>query len=492
MRIIYSLLFVLMFLATGNRMIAQALTSATTQPCPGVPTYYTYTGPAVTFLTFESAPWGTITNLTTTGDGTSANMYITWDNVTTGTVIITYKPKDANPAYPNQTKTVNFNVKGLPVDASAYLVHPPTLACDYRGNVSFSCNVPGATMYTFNNNYGWPMSNPSAGNFIMFVEGSSSPEIQITASNGCSSISSSSRFNLYRSGPSVSYGGSINTPDLPTMGFCNNTVATFIAPVYSIANSYTWNADNSNILINGQHPPVTVNGVNNTTVTVEQDDKTQTNYMTFVTVRPNIDPTLGCADNTSTLSRLIHVGGYTVVAVPSVGTNGEHVSITLPLVRGATQYTWTMDGVELGTTTTPHFKFNYTSDCSFHTFVAYIDRPACGISPSVENNTILCRGIETYPAVKTGKTDIAGNIKTVAAVMTVFPNPANDKINVLVPVEYLNGLIRVYDVHGSVVKTVYGNASSISVDVGHLPSGLYIISLEKGVLEKQTVKIVKQ
>jgi len=68
--------------------------------------------------------------------------------------------------------------------------------------------------------------------------------------------------------------------------------------------------------------------------------------------------------------------------------------------------------------------------------------------------------------------------------LTVFPNPANNKIKITTD---LTGKIRVKNIEGKVLLQLDKNKESKSIYISHLPSGIYTIELQK-----LTAKFIKQ
>ncbi|MBU8892286.1 MAG: S8 family serine peptidase [Bacteroidales bacterium] len=74
--------------------------------------------------------------------------------------------------------------------------------------------------------------------------------------------------------------------------------------------------------------------------------------------------------------------------------------------------------------------------------------------------------------------------------VNIYPNPASTFINVDVINGHRVGTIRIYNMVGTLVKTLEMNGSEKEVDISELPTGLYIISIEdeKEPLVKQFIK----
>lgn len=73
-------------------------------------------------------------------------------------------------------------------------------------------------------------------------------------------------------------------------------------------------------------------------------------------------------------------------------------------------------------------------------------------------------------------------------VITIYPNPVKDKLIITIPGDLQNTQARLLDINGKEIRSIILNGQSLSVDMTHLPSGLYIIHFVNG----QTEKFIKQ
>lgn len=75
-----------------------------------------------------------------------------------------------------------------------------------------------------------------------------------------------------------------------------------------------------------------------------------------------------------------------------------------------------------------------------------------------------------------------------AAALAVYPNPVRDVLHVAAPEATV---VRVFDTAGRVVATVYPGAGGASVDLGRLPSGVYLVRAESdaGVETRRVVRV---
>ena len=74
--------------------------------------------------------------------------------------------------------------------------------------------------------------------------------------------------------------------------------------------------------------------------------------------------------------------------------------------------------------------------------------------------------------------------------VTVYPNPATNSVQVIIEHEMLNGEIKLYDVSGKIVLTKSVNTEKTMLNISELSKGLYIVSLEKDRVVARTKLIV--
>lgn len=72
--------------------------------------------------------------------------------------------------------------------------------------------------------------------------------------------------------------------------------------------------------------------------------------------------------------------------------------------------------------------------------------------------------------------------------VSIYPNPANDKVYISTGNEMLQHSVRLYDISGQLLQTIQINNSLQTLPVQHLKSGLYLLQFDNGT----TVKFVKQ
>ncbi len=75
--------------------------------------------------------------------------------------------------------------------------------------------------------------------------------------------------------------------------------------------------------------------------------------------------------------------------------------------------------------------------------------------------------------------------------LMLYPNPASELVNVIIPVQFEDGLLTVYNSNGQLVKVVVVDSESMSVNVKNFPEGIYIVKVVKGddvVIQKLVVE----
>jgi len=69
----------------------------------------------------------------------------------------------------------------------------------------------------------------------------------------------------------------------------------------------------------------------------------------------------------------------------------------------------------------------------------------------------------------------------------IFPNPARDHINIFIPQKVK---LEIINIDGQVVKTIYNNEKEITIELGDLSRGVYMVKANTGgeVLRKIFIK----
>jgi aminopeptidase YwaD len=71
--------------------------------------------------------------------------------------------------------------------------------------------------------------------------------------------------------------------------------------------------------------------------------------------------------------------------------------------------------------------------------------------------------------------------------ISIFPNPANTEINIVVPLNE-NSQIEISNAMGQVI---FKDDNKTKIDISNLPNGLYIVSVKQG-QQSYTQKLIKQ
>ena len=83
--------------------------------------------------------------------------------------------------------------------------------------------------------------------------------------------------------------------------------------------------------------------------------------------------------------------------------------------------------------------------------------------------------------------DGSGNINPENIKISVYPNPATDIVNVVIPDSEDNAVIGIYSISGALVKQVKANVGVNTIPVNDLSSGMYIVKVNNAV-QKLIVK----
>ena len=77
--------------------------------------------------------------------------------------------------------------------------------------------------------------------------------------------------------------------------------------------------------------------------------------------------------------------------------------------------------------------------------------------------------------------------------VSIFPNPATDVLNVLLPSSYVNTVsLQVYGVDGKYISTLKPSVNAVRMNVAALPAGTYILRIIRNNGEVQNYRFVKQ
>ncbi|ACU61654.1 reprolysin-like metallopeptidase [Chitinophaga pinensis] len=105
------------------------------------------------------------------------------------------------------------------------------------------------------------------------------------------------------------------------------------------------------------------------------------------------------------------------------------------------------------------------------------------------NSTTSCYTLRVQLGTASRSTDVSsGDLPKVA----VFPNPANNVVNVNLTGFKGKSAVTMYDVNGRVVLRREMNPVNTQLDISTLPTGVYILKIRNGAKEVNMTKIIKQ
>ena len=78
-----------------------------------------------------------------------------------------------------------------------------------------------------------------------------------------------------------------------------------------------------------------------------------------------------------------------------------------------------------------------------------------------------------------------------ANMLTVYPNPANNLLNIILPSDKLGGELQVFGIDGKTLISHKITDSQTALDLNTLPQGIYLCRYVYGTYT-ETVKVVKQ
>ena len=110
------------------------------------------------------------------------------------------------------------------------------------------------------------------------------------------------------------------------------------------------------------------------------------------------------------------------------------------------------------------------------------------IQTLIGSDYIITQGFQQSKLTVTSVNEIPG----VKMIVTAFPNPTNDYINLRVDGEYRDLRYIVLDMNGRMLKQGAVENSPMTVPFNDLNTGVYFIRITKEGRELQTFKIVKQ
>jgi hypothetical protein len=117
---------------------------------------------------------------------------------------------------------------------------------------------------------------------------------------------------------------------------------------------------------------------------------------------------------------------------------------------------------------------------SLEFFLSSSDNSAFGM------NTPAFFAIDDLEVVNTTSAEQAG----FAAGFSVFPNPASQSINVILPLEFYNARIEMIDMQGRIVQASTNVPQKTFINIQHLVPGMYVIKVisEQGIYQMKFIK----
>jgi hypothetical protein len=212
-------------------------------------------------------------------------------------------------------QTISISVNSIPAQPGS--IAGSVSICEGSTQVYTVTPVNGATGYLWNLPNGW--SGTSASNIITVVAGSSSGVISVKANNNCG-FSSTREINVSVN-PAPSQPGSISGNDNVCAG---NNLIYFINPVAG-ASGYTWT------LPSGWTGTSSTNSINTVAGNTGGNISVKANY----TCGNSNDATLPITVN-SIPAQPATITGNNIVCI------GSTENFSVPVVNGATNYTWTL------------------------------------------------------------------------------------------------------------------------------------------------------
>ena len=345
---------------------------------------------------------------------------------------------------------------------------------------SFTITPNGASTYTYSSgaNIISPTTNTtinvtgtslqgcvSSNTAISSVTVNTTPTITINSSTICTGQS----FTINPNGANTYTLSSGSNIISPTTNTTVNVIGTSLQGCVSsntavssvVVNTTPTITANSGTICSGQSFAITPNGASTYTYS------SGTNVIT-PTTNTNVNvigtSSLGCISSNTAISSV------TVNPIPIINTTSSNSIIctgqTATLTAsGATTYTWSSGGTSAIEVITPNLTTTYT--------VNGTNASGCSNSSIITQNVSLCTGIPPFT-------------NTSQSIITVFPNPTNNSINI--QSVFLVNRVNIYSTTGNLVKA----CNSEIISVTDLKNGLYFIEVidEKGSVTKS--KFIKQ
>ena len=97
--------------------------------------------------------------------------------------------------------------------------------------------------------------------------------------------------------------------------------------------------------------------------------------------------------------------------------------------------------------------------------------------------------VEDYSINVTGRTRNVNNTTVTSIEFMVFPNPANNYLEIKVLNNEALGEIKIYNMGGSLIKSINAPETHKKLDINNIPSGVYYISVGTEII--RTKKFMK-
>jgi len=87
-------------------------------------------------------------------------------------------------------------------------------------------------------------------------------------------------------------------------------------------------------------------------------------------------------------------------------------------------------------------------------------------------------GADTFSQTLNPQPLSTGFDKFQIAGVEIYPNPANDLIQILIPENYSNAYLSIKDLRGQVIQNMALKTNNNKLQLGNIPSGLYVFELQ--------------
>ncbi len=189
--------------------------------------------------------------------------------------------------------------------------------------------------------------------------------------------------------------------------------------------------------------------------------------------------TITTASGTCSSCSSLTVGNYcgaTLYLVPDSSNTSAYSWFAYPVVSGTAPFVYAWDFGDGTTSTQPYPTHTYAVAGHYNVCLTITDANGCTSATCDSTYKIASAGIIKNLVVVN---PLAGIEENSVSVNSVFPNPANDRIEVSLN-QPAKGVIRVMDLTGREVYQETINSNSVRVNVSNLPVGCYNLSIVTG------------